>query len=118
MIAVKIFKDLEFIFSIKTTPEQRQDYINEINEAIKSSDSIVKIDNSIFRIINEKNIREIYQKEKELELKLNLDIPSWVEIDWTKTVQNCLNAEGYESHFNGGKYASLWSNGYYIFRIN
>lgn len=113
MIAVKIFYDLEFVYEIKTTPEQRQDYINEIKEAIKSSDSTIKLGVLTFRIINEKDI----QKRMDT-ICDQLDIPSWIAIDWTETVQNFLNATVHGNHLKQSYSCVLHSNGYYICEVN
>ena len=53
---------------------------------------------------------------------IDLDKHWWIELDWEKTAQNCLDADGYGHHFSGydGSEFECEFGGeeYSIFRVN
>lgn len=123
-IAENIFNVLKSTYDIDILDEdQRQEYIDTIENAIESDSSTIELDGMEFRLINENAIREIYQDEQEELIKdcyfPNLkEIPWWLEIDWEATVQNCLDSDGYGHHFSTYDGSELYTDGYYIFRTN
>jgi hypothetical protein len=71
-----------------------------------NSDFTVEIDGGEYRFISEDVIRDIAQEEisdlvQECYLGGQKELPWWIEIDWNKTVQNCIDADGYGHHFSG-----------------
>jgi len=123
-IAKNIFNVLKSTYDIDILDEdQRQEYIDTIENAIESDSSTIELDGMEFRLINEDAIREIYQDEQEELIKdcylSNLkEIPWWLEIDWEKTVENVLDSDGYGHHFASYDGGELYTDGYYIFRTN
>ena len=123
-IAENIFNVLKSTYDIDILDEdQRQEYIDTIENAIESDSSTIELDGMEFRLINEDAIREIYQDEQEELIKdcyfPNLkEIPWWLEIDWEKTVDNVLNSDGYGNHFSTYDGGELYTDGFYIFRTN
>jgi hypothetical protein len=94
------------------------------------SDFCIEIDGEEFRIIQEDSIRDIAQEEIAETIKdcylsqsSNGDLPWWIEIDWNKTVQNCIDADGYGHHFSSydGSEYEIAVDGiikWYAFRTN
>ena len=83
-----------------------------------------KCDRTEWRVIDSDEIDDIAEEEiKEIvqDSYLNgtdLDKYWWIEIDWKKTAENCIDADGYGHHFasyDGNEYEH---NDWYFFRIN
>lgn len=123
-IAENILRELVKEHSIDISDEdQRQEYINMIENALESDDTTIELDSMEFRIINEDAIQEIYQDSQEELIKdcyfpTLQEIPWWLEIDWKTTVQNVLNSDGYGNHFSTYDGGELYTDGFYIFRTN
>ena len=95
------------------------------NNLTDSGDFTLGIDGQEFRLIDEEYIRDIAQEEisetiKECYLQTfdGKDLPWWIEIDWDKTVQNCIDADGYGHHFSHYDGSEYEAGGWYIFRTN
>lgn len=76
-------------------------------------------DGDKYRFIHEDVIDDIYYYEVVEQIKdgYGLNVPDFVEIDWDKTVENCMY-DGYGHHFSHYDGSEHESEGYYIFRLN
>lgn len=72
-----------------------------------------------YRIIDDHYIADIYYDEMIDSIKdcYDLDVPDFIEIDWDKTVENCM-IDGYGHHFASYDGHEHHSEGYYIFKTN
>jgi len=72
-----------------------------------------------YRLIGRGYIYDIYKEEviDLIEDCYNMNVPSFVEIDWDSTVENCL-VDGYGQHFSSYDGSEEYAEDYYIFRIN
>lgn len=104
--------------------------VRDIEHYIKTDpdDFTVDIDGEEYRFIHEDCIWDIYKEGiKEITEEcyldgLDTDKHWWIAIDWEKTAQNCLDADGYGHHFatyDGKEYEwTIDGMDYYIFRTN
>jgi hypothetical protein len=95
------------------------------NELHDSGDFNIDIDGQEFRLIEDEYIRDTAQEEiaatiSECYLQTfdGKDLPWWIELDWNKTVQNCIDADGYGHHFSTYDGNEYEAGGWYIFRTN
>jgi hypothetical protein len=86
-----------------------------------------EIDKQEYRCINADAIWSIYRDEQEDCIRDSYfstldEIPWWLEIDWERTCENLLNADGYGNHFNhydGSENEFRHENElWYLFRTN
>jgi hypothetical protein len=75
-----------------------------------------------FLLIDEDNIKEIHQDRIEGLVKdcyLNgQELPSFIEIDWEATAENCSRYDGYGHEFSGYDGSEELIHGFYIFCTN
>ena len=103
----------------------RDDACELLDNLIDDSDFTIEIDGQEFRIIHDEYIRDIAQEEIAetiqecyFSVPMNQEIPWWIEIDWDKTVQNCIDADGYGHHFSHYDGSEYEAGNWYIFRTN
>jgi len=112
------------------------DELHDLAEKMDSeNDFTVDLDGAEYRFIEDAVIRETAQDEMEEMIKDcylstpdNKELPWWIEIDWKKTVQNCIDADGYGHHFSSydgneyevtsDTYPSINYELWHIFRTN
>lgn len=109
--------------------ETHTDEMRDLIDALEDEDDFsINIDGNEYRFIDAAEIDDIAVEEiKELvkDCYLNgtdLDKLWWIEIDWEKTADNCISADGYGHHFSGydgsEEEARLLNRDWYIFRTN
>lgn len=104
---------------------------DELDNLIESSDEqdfCIVLDGNEYRFIDDKFIWDIYVEEVQQVTEecylggMDTDKLWWIVIDWEKTAQNCLDADGYGHHFASydGDELEIMLNGdlYYFFRTN
>lgn len=111
-------------YNISATDDEIDDLVNSSDE----QDFCIVLDGNEYRFIDDKFIWDIYVEEiqqvtEECYLSgMDTDKLWWIEIDWEKTAQNCLDADGYGHHFASydGEELEIMLNGdlYYFFRTN
>lgn len=111
-------------YNISATDDEIDDLVNSSDE----QDFCIVLDGNEYRFIDDKFIWDIYVEEiqqvtEECYLSgMDTDKLWWIEIDWEKTAQNCLDADGYGHHFASydGEELEIMLNGdlYYFFRVN
>ena len=102
--------------------------MEEFLDVCDADDFVCILDGSEFRFINEKAIWDIYVEEIQQVTEecylggMDTDKLWWIAIDWKKTAENCLDADGYGHHFAtyDGEEMELMigKNLYYFFRTN
>ena len=99
--------------------------VKELMEKMEDEcDFYLTIDGEELRFIAEDSIREIAQEEiwsmvEECYLTTGKEgLPWWIAIDQDKTVQNCIDADGYGHHFSGYDGNEYETGDWYIFRTN
>lgn len=89
-----------------------------------SDDVHQELDGEEYRIIHEDEIDDIATLEiKEIVQDCylggtDLDKYWWIEIDWEKTANNCITADGYGHHFSSYDGSEYYHEGWYFFRTN
>lgn len=115
----------EIIDDLDVTPTQ-EELENLLEKIDFKVDFEIELDGKEYRFIQSDYIDDIYF-ESQMELIKDCyfpreDLPWWIEIDWEKTIENVLNADGFGNHFSsydGSEVISEYDNkAYYIFRIN
>ena len=108
---------------IETTKDERSELFSKLE---MEDDFTWEVDWKEYRIISEDVIDKIHQDElKEIILDSYFQVeilPWWIHIDWEKTSENVLSADGYGNHFatyDGEEQLfrldKVW---YHVFRIN
>jgi hypothetical protein len=117
------FEEIIGALDVTPTQEELEDLLEKIDSEV---DFDIELDGKEYRFIRDVNIWDIYF-ESQMDLIKDCyfprdGLPWWVEIDWDKTIQNVLDADGYGNHFStydGSEEMVLHENeNYYIFRIN
>ncbi len=105
---------------IKELKELIGDYWREAVEEMQTevAEFYIKSGGAEYRFINEDVIDDIYYNEvKETIIDCyNLNVPSFVEIDWDKTIDNCMY-DGYGHTFSSYDGSEDQIANYYIFRV-
>lgn len=90
------------------------------------NDFVFEIDGGEYRFISDNLIEDIYHDEQ-MELIEDCflggkELPSWIEIDWDKTIDNVYQSDGYGNHFStydGSEETFNYDEEtWYIFRVN
>lgn len=100
--------------------DELHDSLIDLEGANDFDDFTFDFDGNEYRIISDDSIEIIYREEMEETIKDCYDlsnIPDFVEIDWDKTVDNCMQ-DGYGNHFSSYDGSEIECAGYYIFRTN
>lgn len=118
--AKNILREITRKYNIDLTLSEAKEILAEIDFGI--GDFSLEIDNMEFRIIHEDDIDSIHTEEieemtKDIFLGGN-EIPWWIEIDWEKTAENVRQADGYGHHFATYDGEELYTDDWYIFRVN
>jgi RNAse (barnase) inhibitor barstar len=119
---------LEFISKELELDINRED-VREFEDQLNSeNDFYIEIDGNEYRVINADTIWDIFVEEIQQTVEecylggTDLDKHWWIELDWEKTAQNCLDADGYGHHFSSYDGSELeyefGEENYYIFRTN
>ena len=101
----------------------------DVFDSIESGEDDFDVDlgkHQSWRFIHEDAIDDIHEEYIEHlveECYLTTKLPWWIEVDWGKTSQNCIDADGYGHTFatyDGVEYDWLFNlkDNYYIFRTN
>ena len=112
---------IEDILLSTADPDEVESLIDLIDT---EKDFYIEIDGIEYRVIREDVIDDIATYEiKDIvqDCYLNgtdLDKYWWIEIDWEKTAQNCIEADGYGHHFNSYDGSEEYEDGWYFFRTN
>jgi hypothetical protein len=96
-----------------------RDEIKEVIQEVSRYDH-ADFESNKYRFIQEYHIDFVFNESVIDQIKecYNLgDIPSFIEIDWDTTVENC-KVDGYGHHFAHYDGEEHESEGYYIFRVN
>lgn len=111
-------------WNIDVTDDELDDLVNSSDE----QDFCIVLDGNEYRFIDDKYIWDIYVEEIQQVTEecylggMDTDKLWWIAIDWEKTAQNCLDADGYGHHFASydGEELEIMLNGdlYYFFRTN
>jgi len=119
----EMIDEVEYTLDIELTETEAE----ELSFAFDNdTDFYITLDGKEYRFISENTIDDTYHDEqmdliKECYLD-GKDLPWWFEIDWDKTIENVLNADGYGNHFAGydGSEETLTyeSELWYVFRTN
>ncbi len=93
-----------------------------------SHDFTMEIGGGEYRFIEEAYIREIAQEEiwdticecylSQTAAGKDGELPWWIEIDEEKTVQNCIDSDGYGHHFSSYDGNEYETGDWYVFRTN
>lgn len=120
----KIYWKLLNDYNISATDDELDDLANSSDE----QDFCIVLDGNEYRFIDDKYIWDIYVDEIQQVTEecylcgMDTDKYWWIAIDWEKTAQNCLDADGYGHHFASydGDELEIMLNGdlYYFFRTN
>ena len=120
-----IYEFVQDDLGCETYKGEMQDLVEALNT---ETDFHINIDGNEYRFIDADVIDEIAVEEiKEVvqDCYLNgtdLDKLWWIEIDWEKTADNCISADGYGHHFShydgSEEEAVLLGSNWYIFRTN
>ena len=120
---IEFIDEVEYILDIKLTETEAE----ELSFAFDNdTDFYIELDGGEYRFISENTIDDIYHDEQmELIKELYFDgkeFPWWIEIDWDKTIENVLNADGYGNHFSHYDHSEetfIYNDeNYYVFRTN
>lgn len=115
---------LEFIkddLSLEIHRDEVQNIVEEIETTY--SDFYADIDGNEYRFIHSDYIWEIYVESiKELaEDCYDINVPSWLAIDWEETAQNCI-VDGYGqtfAHYDHEEHeVKIGNEDYHVFRTN
>ena len=120
-----VYDFVQDTLGVEVTKYDIQDLIKELET---ENDFHIDLGGCEFRFIDAKVIDDIATEEiKDVvqDCYLNgtdLDKLWWIEIDWEKTAQNCISADGYGHHFSSydgsEEEARLLDKDWYIFRTN
>jgi hypothetical protein len=123
-LTAKLYWRLLEDYNISATDDELDDLVNSSDEL----DFCIVLDGNEYRFIDGKFIWDIYVEEiqqvtEECYLDgMDTDKLWWIAIDWEKTAENCLDADGYGHHFASydGDELEIMLNGdlYYFFRTN
>jgi hypothetical protein len=127
MSKIKTIRQVYEFVSDELQCETHKDEMEDLIDALQSeTDFHINIDGNEYRFIDEDVIDDISEDEiKQVvqECYLNgtdLDKYWWIEVDWKKTAENCINADGYGHHFStydgSEEEATLFGSHWYIFR--
>ena len=116
-------EEITSVMGIEITEIESENVKDEMDRGF---DFHIELDGNEYRFISESAIDDIYHDEQmELIKECYLDgkdLPWWFEIDWDKTVENVLNADGYGHHFSqyDGSEETFRYDGelWYVFRTN
>lgn len=124
----KIRRVYEFVsdeLNCETHKYEMEDLIYSLET---ETDFHINIDGNEYRFIDEDDIDDIAVEEIKEVVKdcylngTDLDKLWWIEIDWEKTADNCIRADGYGHHFShydgSEEEATLFGSDWYIFRTN
>jgi hypothetical protein len=99
-----------------------------IDELETEIDFHIELDGNEYRFIDASEIDDIAVEEIKDVVKdcylngTDLDKLWWIEIDWEKTADNCISADGYGHHFSSydgsEEQERLLDTDWYIFRTN
>lgn len=103
--------------------------MRDLIDALEEEDDFhITIDGNEYRWIDAVEIDDIAEEEIKDVVKdcylngTDIDKLWWLEIDWEKTAQNCINADGYGHHFShydgSEEEARLLGRDWYIFRTH
>lgn len=119
-IAKNILREIANEYGVNLSLSEAKETLAMLDEI--SGDGFYEIDGMDFRIIHEDCIDGIHTEEiEELTKECYLggaDIPYWIEIDWEKTAENVRQADGYGNHFGCYDHNEMYTDGWYIFRVN
>ena len=111
-------------WNIDVTNDELDDLVNSSDE----QDFCIVLDGNEYRFIDDKFIWDIYVDEIQQVTEdcylcgMDTDKLWWIAIDWEKTAQNCLDADGYGHHFASydGEELEIMLDGdlYYFFRTH
>jgi hypothetical protein len=131
-IKAKNIREIRRVYEFVSDELQCETHKGEIQDLIgeleTEDDFHIELDGNEYRFIDAAEIDDIAEEEiKELVKDcyldgMDLDKHWWIEIDWKKTADNCISADGYGHHFSSydgsEEEARLLDTDWYIFRTN
>ena len=121
-----IDEDLQNFLQVELDVDPTADEIQNLQDLIdkRDMDFHIELDGNEYRVIEEDFIDDIAQDEIQDIVQdcylggTDLNKYWWIEIDWKKTAQNCINADGYGHHFASYDGDEFYHEGWYFFRTN
>lgn len=121
-----IDEDLQNFLQVELDVDPTADEIQNLQDLIdkRDMDFHIELDGNEYRVIEEDFIDDIAQEEIQDIVQdcylggMNRDEYWWIEIDWKKTAQNCIDADGYGHHFASYDGDEFYHEGWYFFRTN
>ena len=121
-----IDEDLQNFLQVELDVDPTADEIQNLQDLIdkRDMDFHIELDGNEYRVIEEDFIDDIAQEEIQDIVQdcylggTDLNKYWWIEIDWKKTAQNCINADGYGHHFASYDGDEFYHEGWYFFRTN